>query len=98
MVCDFGAGFGVLVFYLVAGGDCRAPFDLLEAESEIIAGYNIEYSGMKFAMFFAGEFMHVFTNGVLMAVLFPELKLETERLFPWISTAPKIAGTREREQ
>ena len=48
----------------------RAPFDLLEAESEIIAGYNIEYSGMKFAMFFAGEFMHVFTNGVLMAVLF----------------------------
>ncbi len=48
----------------------RAPFDLLEAESELVAGYNIEYSGMKFAMFFAGEFMHVFTNGVLMAVLF----------------------------
>jgi NADH-quinone oxidoreductase subunit H len=48
----------------------RAPFDLLEAESELIAGFNIEYSGMKFAMFFAGEFMHVFTNGVLMAVLF----------------------------
>ncbi len=48
----------------------RGPFDLLEAESEIVAGYNIEYSGMKFAMFFAGEFMHVFTNGVLMAVLF----------------------------
>ncbi|PJF21073.1 MAG: NADH-quinone oxidoreductase subunit NuoH [Phototrophicales bacterium] len=48
----------------------RAPFDLLEAESELVAGFNIEYSGMKFAMFFAGEFMHVFTNGVLMAVLF----------------------------
>lgn len=48
----------------------RAPFDLIEAESELVAGYNIEYSGMKFAMFFAGEFMHVFTNGVLMAVLF----------------------------
>ena len=48
----------------------RAPFDLLEAESELVAGYNIEYSGMKFAMFFAGEFIHVFTNGVLMAVLF----------------------------
>ncbi len=48
----------------------RAPFDLIEAESELVAGYNIEYSGMKFAMFFAGEFMHVFTNGVLIAVLF----------------------------
>ena len=48
----------------------RAPFDLLEAESELVAGFNIEYSGMKFAMFFAGEFMHVFTNGVLMAVIF----------------------------
>jgi NADH-quinone oxidoreductase subunit H len=35
-----------------------------------VAGYNIEYSGMKFAIFFAGEFMHVFTNGMLMAVLF----------------------------
>src|SRR5690606_26995986 len=48
----------------------RAPFDLIEAESELVAGFNTEYSGMKFAMFFAGEFMHVFTNGVLMAVLF----------------------------
>jgi len=48
----------------------RAPFDLIEAESELVAGFNIEYSGMKFAMFFAGEFMHVFTNGVLMAIMF----------------------------
>ena len=48
----------------------RAPFDLLEAESELIAGYNIEYSGFKFGMFMAGEFMHVFTVAVLTAVLF----------------------------
>lgn len=48
----------------------RAPFDLLEAESEIIAGYNIEYSGFKFGMFMAGEFMHVFTASVFVAVLF----------------------------
>ncbi|MDX1996032.1 MAG: NADH-quinone oxidoreductase subunit NuoH [bacterium] len=48
----------------------RAPFDLLEAESELVAGFNIEYSGFKFALFFAAEFLHVFTNGVLMAVLF----------------------------
>lgn len=48
----------------------RAPFDLLEAESELVAGFNIEYSGMKFGLFMAGEFIHPFTNGVLMAVLF----------------------------
>jgi NADH-quinone oxidoreductase subunit H len=48
----------------------RAPFDLLEAESELIAGYNIEYSGFKFGLFMAGEFMHVFTVAVLTAVLF----------------------------
>ena len=34
----------------------RCPFDLLEADSEIVAGYNIEYSGMKFALFYLGEY------------------------------------------
>lgn len=48
----------------------RAPFDLIEAESELVAGFNIEYSGMKFGMFFAAEFLHVFTNSILLAVLF----------------------------
>lgn len=48
----------------------RAPFDLIEAESELVAGFNIEYSGMKFGMFFAAEFLHVFTNGVLLVLLF----------------------------
>ncbi len=48
----------------------RAPFDLIEAESEIIAGYNIEYSGFKFGMFMAAEFIHAFTIAVLAAVIF----------------------------
>jgi NADH-quinone oxidoreductase subunit H len=48
----------------------RAPFDLIEAESELVAGFNIEYSGMKFGMFFAAEFLHVFTNAILLTVLF----------------------------
>lgn len=48
----------------------RAPFDLIEAESEIVAGYNIEYSGMKFGMFQANEFMHAFTANLLFALLF----------------------------
>jgi NADH-quinone oxidoreductase subunit H len=48
----------------------RTPFDLLEAESEIVAGYHTEYTGMKFGMFFAAEFLHAFTIGVLTAILF----------------------------
>jgi NADH-quinone oxidoreductase subunit H len=48
----------------------RAPFDLTEAESEIVAGFHIEYSGMKFGLFYAGELLHALTIGALFATLF----------------------------
>ncbi len=65
------APLAALIFFIASIAEVgRTPFDLLEAESEIIAGFHIEYSGMKFAMFFAGEFLHAFTTGVLGAVLF----------------------------
>jgi NADH-quinone oxidoreductase subunit H len=60
----------ILFFISTQAETGRAPFDLIEAESELVAGYNIEYSGMKFGLFFAGEFLHVLTNGILMAMLF----------------------------
>ena len=48
----------------------RAPFDLIEAESEIVAGFHIEYTGMKFGLFYAGELLHALTVGAIFSTLF----------------------------
>jgi NADH-quinone oxidoreductase subunit H len=65
------APIAALVFFITSVAEVgRTPFDLLEAESEIVAGFHIEYSGMKFGMFFVAEFLHAFTVGALTAVLF----------------------------
>jgi NADH-quinone oxidoreductase subunit H len=48
----------------------RSPFDLTEAESEIVAGFHIEYTGMKFGLFYAGELLHALTVGALFSTLF----------------------------
>src|SRR5678815_5044492 len=48
----------------------RLPFDLPEAESELITGYHTEYSAMKFSMFFIAEYSNMLTASALMATLF----------------------------
>jgi NADH-quinone oxidoreductase subunit H len=68
----------------------RSPFDLNEAESEIVAGFHIEYTGMKFGLFYAGELLHAFTFGGFMAVLFfggygGFFGLEKVGLFSWLN-------------
>jgi NADH-quinone oxidoreductase subunit H len=60
-----------LIFWIASVAEVgRTPFDLLEAESEIVAGYHIEYSGFAFAMFYAAEWAHGFAICALMATLF----------------------------
>ena len=60
------------VLFLIAGvaETRRLPFDLPEAESELIAGFHSEYSGMKFGMFFVGEYLGVILISSLISVLF----------------------------
>lgn len=62
---------GFVVFFIAALAEThRLPFDLPEAESELIAGFHAEYSGLKFGMFFVGEYMGVTLMSAMMALLF----------------------------
>lgn len=67
----FLAPTAAIIFFIATIAETgRSPFDLIEAESELVAGYNIEYSGLKFGMFYVGEFLHAFTAALIFATVF----------------------------
>ena len=61
---------GFLTFVVAGAVTHRHPFDQPEAEQELAEGYHVEYSGMKFGMFFIGEYVNVVLISALMTCLF----------------------------
>ena len=62
---------GFILFVISAFAETsRTPFDMPEAESELVGGFHTEYSGMKYAMYPMGEYAHMITSSALMATLF----------------------------
>ena len=77
--------FPLFLVYFIAGvaETNRAPFDVAEGESEIVAGFHVEYSGMTFAVFFLGEYANMILISMLTALLF---------MGGWLSPFPDLMG------
>jgi NADH-quinone oxidoreductase subunit H len=81
--------FPLFITYLIAGvaETNRAPFDVVEGESEIVAGFHVEYSGMGFALFFLAEYANIILISALTALLFLGGWLSPLEGMPWVSHA-----------
>ncbi|WP_353929941.1 NADH-quinone oxidoreductase subunit NuoH [Okeanomitos corallinicola TIOX110] len=62
---------GFIIFWIAALAECeRLPFDLPEAEEELVAGYQTEYAGMKFGLFYLGSYINLILSSLLVAILY----------------------------
>ena len=79
------------VLFLIAGfaETNRTPFDLLEHEAEVVSGYATEYSGMRWGMFFIGEYANMITISIIAAVVF--LGGYSDGMFGWLTIILKVA-------
>jgi NAD(P)H-quinone oxidoreductase subunit 1 len=82
---------GFIIFWIAALAECeRIPFDLPEAEEELVAGYQTEYSGMKFALFYLGSYVNLVLSALLVAVLYLggwEFPVPLEVLAGWLGVS-----------
>lgn len=76
----------IILFAAMFAEANRLPFDLPEAEGELVAGYHTEYSGFKFNMFFIGEYGHMFVASALMVIFF----FGGYTVYPWLT--PETVG------
>jgi NAD(P)H-quinone oxidoreductase subunit 1 len=62
---------GFIIFWIAVLAECeRLPFDLPEAEEELVAGYQTEYAGMKFGLFYLGSYVNLILSSLLVAILY----------------------------
>jgi NAD(P)H-quinone oxidoreductase subunit 1 len=83
---------GFVIFWICALAECeRLPFDLPEAEEELVAGYQTEYSGMKFALFYLGSYINLVLSALLVSVLYLggwSFPIPVEWITGWLGVSP----------